>query len=136
MSRRDVQRLDCKRRHEAHCALRQHDENARPIKENEFLKDFIDEYKYLAHIQGAMRRRLEDICVQEAAESRKKRIYYAVSRIEAENNRRAYAGLVDYKDRIEHVRFGVQVQYEELRSRDGEEETCPNCGVKRIRVRT
>lgn len=83
-----------------------------------------------------MRHQMDEICARGAAESRRKRIYDAVYRIEAEKDRRAYAGLVDYKRRIEHVRLGVQAQYKELRRKDGEEETCPNCGVKRIRVRT
>lgn len=48
---------------------------------------------------------------------------------------RAHAGVVDYKRCIEHVWLGVQAQYKELYSRDGEEETCPKCGMKRVRVR-
>ena len=32
--------------------------------------------------------------------------------------------------------LGVQAQYKELRGRDREGESCPNYGVKRIRVRT
>lgn len=65
-----------------------------------------------------------------------KKIYYAVYQIKVEKNRRAHAGLVDYKHGIEHVRLDVQAQYKELCSKDRERETCPNYGVKRMRVRT
>lgn len=41
---------------------------------------------------------------------------------------------MDYKRPIEHVRLGVQDRYEELCSRGGEEETYPNCRVKRMRA--
>ena len=82
-----------------------------------------------------MRRRINKICEKEAAETRRKSIDDAIYGIEAEKNRRAYARQLDYKRRIEHVRLGVQAQYEELRNRDREGETCPNCGVKRMRVR-
>ena len=79
---------------------------------------------------------MDAICVQGAAESRKKRINDAVYIIEAEKSRRGRAGLVDYKRRIDNVRLNVQAKYEQLRRRDRKEETCPNCGVKRMRVRT
>ena len=79
---------------------------------------------------------MNEIGVQGAAESRKKKIYDAVYGIEAEENRRAYAGLVEYKRRVEHVRLGVQAQNEELRRRDGKEETNPNYRVKQMRMRT
>ena len=69
-------------------------------------------------------------------ESRKKKIYDAIYRIEAERSRKAHTGLVEYKRRFDHVRLDVQAKYEELRRRDREEENCPNCGVKRMRVRT
>ena len=72
---------------------------------------------------------MDEICVQGAAENRKKRIYYSVYRIEANKNRRAHSGLVEFKRCIDHVRLDVQAQYEELRKRD-REESCPNCGVK------
>ena len=80
-----------------------------------------------------MRRRIGEICPQGATESRKRRIYDVVYRIKAEKNKRAHAGLVEPKSRIDHVRLNVQAQYEELRIRD-REESCPNCGVKRMRI--
>lgn len=106
------------------------------MREKEYLKKFVAEYESLATIQSAMRRRMDEICVQGAAESRKKRIYDAVYRIEAEKNRRAHIGLVEFKSKIDHVRLSVQAQYEALCRRDEEDETCPNCGMKRMRVRT
>lgn len=51
---------------------------------------------------------MDEICVQEAAESRKKRLYDVVYRIEAEKNIRAHAGLVEFKRRIDHMRLDVQ----------------------------
>lgn len=86
----------------------QRDEQGRAVRENEYLKKFIAEYEPLAGIQNAMRQRMDAICVQGAAESRKKRIYDAVlKRIEDEKNRRAHAGLMEYKRRIDHVRLDV-----------------------------
>lgn len=87
-------------------------------------------------MQNAMRRRIDNICVQGVAKSREKRIYDIVYKIEAEKSRRAHADLVQCKCGIDHVQLDVQVRYEELRKRDMEEETCLNCGVKQMRVRT
>ena len=54
---------------------------------------------------------MDEICVQGAAESRKKIIYYSVYRIEDNKNRRAHSGLVEFKRRIANVRLDVQAQY-------------------------
>lgn len=131
-----VQRLQRKRRYEVRCAIRQHDENAWVVRENEYLKKFVEEYESLARIQGLMRRRMNEICEKGAEENMRKSIYDAIYRIEAEKNKQAYASLMDYKRRIEHMRLNVQAQYLGIRRRDEEGETCPNCGVKRMRVRT
>lgn len=72
--------------------------------------------------------------MQGVAIDQRKKIYDAVYIIEAEENRRAYVGLHEYKRRIEHVRLEVQARYEELCKREREEETCPNCGVKQMRI--
>ena len=78
---------------------------------------------------------MDEICVQGAAESRKKTIYYSVYRIEDNKSRRAHSGLVEFKRRIDNVRLEVQAQYEELCESD-REESCPNCGVERMRIQT
>ena len=57
-----AQRLEQKRCYEARCAIKQHDESAGAVRENEYLKKFIEEYESLARIQGAMRRRMDEIC--------------------------------------------------------------------------
>ena len=44
------------------------------MKENEFLKKFITECESLHRIQNAMRRRMDEICVQGAAKIKNKRI--------------------------------------------------------------
>lgn len=75
---------------------------------------------------------MDEICMQE---SRKKKIYDVVYRIEAEKSIRAHAGLVEFKSRIDYVQLGVQAQYEELRRRD-RDESCPNCRLKRMRIQT
>ena len=77
---------------------------------------------------------MDEICMQGAKESRKKKIYDVVYRIEAEKSRRAHARVVESKNRIDHVWLGVQAQYQELRRRD-RNESCPNCGVKRMRFK-
>ena len=79
---------------------------------------------------------MDEICAQGAAQIRKKKIYDVTYQIEAEKVRRAKASLLEYKRRIEHARLDVQAQYLELYRRDEEGETCPNCGVKRIKLRT
>ena len=79
---------------------------------------------------------MDEICEKGVAETRRKSIYNAIYRIEVEKNRRAYAGLLEYKPYIEHVRPDVQAQYLEICRRDEEGEPCPNSGVKRMRVRT
>ena len=108
---REVQRLERKRRYEMRCAIRQWDEHARAVRENEFLRKSIAEYESLHCIQNAMRRRIDEICVQEAAESRKKRIYDVVYRIKADKNNRAHTGLVERKSHIDHLRIDVQAQF-------------------------
>ena len=120
-SPREVQRLEKKKRCEMRCAIRQRDEHAQAVREHEFLKKFIAEYDSLHRIQNAMKRREDDICVQGAAESRKKKIYGALYRIEVEKSRRAHAGLVEFKSCIDHVRLGVQAQSEELLRRNSKE---------------
>ena len=136
MDVKKAQRLDRKRRYEARCAIRRRDEQARAVREEEYLREFISEYESLHRIQTSVRRRMEDIHKQGIPVDQKKNIYDAVYRIEAEKNRRAYAELIEYKRRIKHVRLSVQAKYEELRRRDRDEETCPNCGIKRMRVQT
>ena len=83
----EVQRLERKKRYETRCAIRQRDENARAIRENDYLQTFIKEYESLARIQGATRPRMDEICAQETAQNRKKKTYDAVYRIEAEKVR-------------------------------------------------
>lgn len=73
-----AQRLKRKRRYEARCAIRQCDESIRAIRENEYLRKFIEEYESLVRIQSAVRRRMDEICVQGAVQSRKKKIYNAI----------------------------------------------------------
>ena len=106
MNRKEVQCLERKRRNEARCAIRQYDEQARAVRENNYLKTLIKEYESLARIQGAMRCRMDQIWIEGSVESRRKQNYDAIYRIKVEKNRRAYASLVDYKYRIEHVRLG------------------------------
>lgn len=77
-----------------------------------------------------MRRRIKDIHNQGIVVDQQKNLYDAVYRIEAEKNRRTYAGLLEYKRRIYHVRLDVQAKHEKLCIRDREEAACPNCGVK------
>lgn len=79
---------------------------------------------------------MNEIYAQGVAQSRKKKIYDTVYRIEAKKARQANVGLLEYKSHVERVRLGVQAQYLELFKRDEEEETCPNYGVKSMRVRT
>ena len=57
-------------------------------------------------------------------------------RVKEERNRRAHIALLDFENRINCMRLGFQAQYEELRQCNEQGETCPNCGVKRMRVRT
>ena len=83
------------------------------MRENEYLKKFVEEYESLACIQSTMRRRMDEIYEKEAAESKRKKIYDIV-----------------------YMRLGMQAQYLELCRRDEEGEACPNCGVKEMRVRT
>lgn len=82
-----------------------------------------------------MRCQMDQIWIQGSPESKSTQIYDAMYWIQAKKSRWAYASLVAYKRRIEHVRLDVQAQHEELRSRDQEGETCPNCRVKRMQVR-
>lgn len=84
VSRRETQRLERKRCYEARCGIKQCDEQAHAIGENYYLEKFLKEYESLARIQGAMGCHMDDICDGGAAESRRKRIYDVVYRIEAE----------------------------------------------------
>ena len=75
---------------------------------------------------------MDKICIKRAAESRRKRIYDAVYNIKVEESRRALAGLIEYKHHIDHVRLEVQARYKELHNKN--EETCPNCRMKQMRI--
>ena len=123
VSGNDVERLQRKRLYEARCAIKQRDEQARAVREDEYLKTFISQYESLASIQGDMRRRMNDIFAQVAAESRKKKLCDAVHRIEAEKVRRVNTGLQEYECRIQHMRLDVQAKYLELCRRNEEGET-------------
>ena len=57
-----------------------------------------------------MRRRMNEICEKGAVDTRRKSIYIVIYIMETKKNRWAYAGLLDYKWRIEHVRLSVQAQ--------------------------
>ena len=116
------------------CAVKQCDEQAHAMREDEFLRIFITEYESLHHITNAMRRRMDDICIRGVAESRKKRIYDAIYRIEVEKSRRVHIGLLKYKRCIDHVQLDVQARYKELHRRDREEEICLSCGIRRMRI--
>lgn len=111
VSRNDVQRLECKRRYEACFIIKQSDEQARAVRENDYLEKFIKEYESLTYIQGIMRRQVDQIWIEGPAESRRKQTYDVVYRIEVEKKRGAYVGLLKYKRYVEHVRLEVQTQY-------------------------
>ena len=51
----DVQRLQHKRRYKVRCAIRQCNEYAKGVREDEFLDKFIAEYKYLPCLQNSVR---------------------------------------------------------------------------------
>ena len=72
-----------------------------------------------------MRQRMDEICSRGAAEQIRKQINDMVFWIEQERIRRARAELLDYRRRIEDYRRSSE-----------ERETCPNCGVKRLRIST
>ena len=94
------------------------------IREDEYLKTFVKEYETLRCIQESMRQRMDEICNRGAAEQIRKQIYDAVYRIEANKIRRARAELLEYRRRIEDDRRSCE-----------ERGTCPNCGVKKMRIR-
>ena len=68
---------------------------------------------------------MDEICIRGAAEQIRKQINDAVFRIEAEKIRRARAELLEYRRRIENDRQSCE-----------ERGTCPNCGVKKMRIKT
>ena len=61
---------------------------------------------------------MDEICVQGAAESRRKKIYDVLYRIEAKKGRRTHTSLVEYNCRIDQVRLNVEAKYRELCKRD------------------
>lgn len=67
-----------------HCAIKQHDEQARSMREDEFLKEFIAKYGLLYRFQDAMGHWTHDTFVQGAVVSQRKKIYDTIYRIEAE----------------------------------------------------
>ena len=117
MSQRETQHLEQKRRYEVHSAIRRRNKQAHAVREHDYINTFIKEYESLDWTQGAMRRRTDQIWIEGLVESRRKQIYDAIYRIEAEKNRWPYTELVDYKCYIEHVRLGIQAS---MRSSVGE----------------
>ena len=55
VNRSVAQRLEQKRRYEVRCTIRQHDEQAQNVREDEYLKTFVKEYETLRCIQVSMR---------------------------------------------------------------------------------
>ena len=125
MSRSKARRLQRKRRYEMRCAIRQRDEHARCIREDGYLQTFVRKYETIYGIQEAMTRHMDEICTRGAAEQIRKQINDVVFQIEAEKSRQDRAELLDYRRRIE--------DYPQSSEERG---TCPNFGVKRIRIRT
>ena len=71
---------------------------------------------------------MNQIWIEASAERRRKQIYGSVYRIEAEMNRRAYAGLMDYKSRIEHVRLGSKLNMWNSAAEIGKEKPSQTAG--------